>query len=66
MSVAKVIELIAEGDTIEGAVQNGVTEADKTLRNIRAVNVENVKAIVDHGKVVGYRVDLKLTFVIED
>ena len=66
MSVAKVIELISEGDTIEEAVTNAAAEAAKTLRNIRSVNVENIKALVEHGKIVQYRVDVKVTFVIED
>jgi hypothetical protein len=66
MSVAKVIELIAEGDTIEEAVQNAAEQAAKTLRNVRSVNVENIKALVEHGKIVQYRVDVKVTFVIED
>ena len=66
MSVAKVVELISEGDTIEEAVAKAVEQASKTLRNIRSVNVENIKALVEHGKVVQYRVDVKVTFVVED
>lgn len=66
MSVAKVIELIAEGDSIEEAVKKGVKQASKTVRNIRAVNVENIQALVNDNDVVMYRLDLKVTFVIED
>jgi hypothetical protein len=66
MSVAKVIEILAEGDSIEGAVESGVREATQTVRNIRAVNVENIKGLVEKGQVVRYRVNLKLTFVVED
>jgi hypothetical protein len=66
MSVAKVIELIAEGTTIEDAVSKAAAKAAKTLRNVSSVNVENIKALVENGKVVRYRVDTKVTFVLED
>ncbi len=62
--VAKVIELIAEGDTIEKAVQNGVKEAAKSIRDIKGAWVQDTKAMVEDGKVTGYRVTLKLTFVV--
>ena len=66
MSVAKVIELISEGATVEEAVAKAAAKATKTLRNVTAVNVENIKALVEKGKVVRYRVDVKATFVLED
>ena len=66
MSVAKVIELISEGASVEEAVAKAAAKAGKTLRNVTAVNVENVKALVENGKVVRYRVDTKVTFVLED
>jgi flavin-binding protein dodecin len=66
MSVAKVIELIAEGGTLEEAVAKAAAKASKTLRNVRSVNVENVKGLVENGKVVRYRVNVKATFVLED
>ena len=66
MTVAKVIELISEGASVEEAVSKAAAKATKTLRNVTAVNVENVKALVENGKVVRYRVDTKVTFVLED
>lgn len=66
MAVAKVIELISEGATVEEAVSKAAAKATKTLRNVTAVNVENIKALVEKGKVVKYRVDTKVTFVLED
>lgn len=65
MSIAKVIEVIAEGDTIEQAVQNGVKEASKSVRNIKHVYVEHIQAIVDGTTVNQYRVNAKVTFVVE-
>ncbi len=65
MSIAKVIEVLAEGDTIEAAIQSGVTEAADTVRGIKHVYVEGIQAIVEDDVVVKYRVDAKLTFVVE-
>lgn len=66
MPVAKVIELISEGATIEEAVSKAAAKATKTLRNVSAVNVKNIKALVENGKVVRYRVNTKVTFILED
>lgn len=67
MTVVKVIEVISEGKTIEEAIQRAVTEADKTLDSIVQVNVEHISGIVGKkGKIEKYRVNLKLSFVIED
>ena len=65
MSIAKVIEVLAEGDSIEAAVQTAVTEAAETVRGIKHVYVEGVQAIVEDNQVVKYRVDAKLTFVVD-
>ncbi len=66
MSVAKVIELMADGKTMEKAVQNAVDSASKSIRNITGVYVNEVKGLVEDGKVTGYRVNCKVTFVVDD
>jgi flavin-binding protein dodecin len=65
MSIAKVIEVLAEGDSIEAAIQTAVTEASETVRGIKHVYVDNVQAIVEDNQVVKYRVNAKLTFVVD-
>ena len=65
MSIAKVIEVLAEGDSIEGAIQSAVSEAAETVRGIKHVYVEGVQALVEDDEVVKYRVNAKLTFVVE-
>jgi flavin-binding protein dodecin len=64
MSIAKVIEVLAEGDSIEAAIESAVTEAADTVRGIKHVYVEGVQAIVEDNEVVKYRVNAKLTFVV--
>ncbi len=65
MSIAKVIELIAEGPSIEAAIDNAVAEASKSVRKIKSVYVENITAKVDDGKVSEYRINTKITFVVD-
>jgi hypothetical protein len=65
MSIAKVIEVLAEGDTVEAAVADAVAEASKTVKNIRSAYVKEIQAIVRDNAVVKYRVNVNLTFVIE-
>lgn len=65
MAVAKVIEILAEGDSVEAAIEDGVKEAGKSVNNIRSVYVEGIQAGVKDGAVVGYRVNCKVTFVVE-
>jgi flavin-binding protein dodecin len=65
MSIAKVIEVLAEGQSIEEAVQAAVTEAGKTVRGIRHVYINEMQAIVENDKVVRYRINAKITFVVE-
>jgi flavin-binding protein dodecin len=66
VSVAKVIEILAEGDTIEAAAQSAVTEAGKTLRNIRTVYISDFQGIVEDGRISRFRVNAKVTFVVGD
>lgn len=63
MSLAKVIEVMAEGPSMEQAVENAVAEASKTIHSIKSVYVENIQGIVENNKIVKYRVDAKLTFI---
>jgi flavin-binding protein dodecin len=64
--IVKVIELMSESpDSWEGATQNVVTEASKTLRNIRSVYVKEFTAAVENDRVTSYRINAKVTFEME-
>lgn len=65
MSIAKVIEVLSEGQSIEEAVQAAVAEASKTVRGIRHVYINEMQAIVENEKVVRYRINAKITFVVD-
>ena len=66
MSIAKVIEVISEGDSVEGAVEAAVRDAGRTVREIKQVYVECIQALVEDNRVVKYRINAKVTFVVED
>ena len=63
MALLKVIELLVESKkSWEDATQNAVTEASKTIRNIRPAYVENLTAEVEKGKITHLRLNCKITF----
>ena len=66
MAVAKVIELTATSEeSFEDAVREGIAKAGDTVHGIKGAWVEGQKALVENGKIIGYRVDLKVTFVVD-
>ncbi|QQR86409.1 MAG: dodecin domain-containing protein [Flavobacteriales bacterium] len=66
MGVIKVIEILGNSKTSwEDATANAVKAASKSVRGIRSVNVQNQSAVVEKGKIVEYRVNLKIAFAIE-
>ncbi len=65
MSIAKVIEVISEGNTVEAAIKNAASEVSKTVRNVKHINVDNVQGIVEDGKVTKFRINAKVTFLVE-
>ena len=66
MPVAKIVELI--GSSPKGwdeAVRNAVSEAAKTIRNIKGVNVKRYTTRVEGNKIVEYRAVVKIAFVVD-
>ncbi len=67
MSIAKVSEITATSSvSFDDAVQEGVARAAKTLDNITGAWVKEMKVDVKDGKVSDYRVNMKVTFVLND
>ncbi len=65
MSIAKVIEISAESPkSFEDAIQDGIQRASESVENIKGAWVNEQQVVVDGGKVVNYRVDMKVTFVV--
>jgi len=67
MSVARVTEITAESTkSFEDAVNVGIARANKTLKNVKGAWIQEQKVTVTNGKIDNYRVNLKVTFVLED
>lgn len=65
MSIVKVIEVLCEGKSIEDALSSGVKEASKTIKHIKQIDVKWIHAHVENEKITSYRVNAKISFVIE-
>lgn len=61
----KVIEVIGiSADGFEAAIDNAVTKASESIAGITGVEVQNLSARVDEGKVIQYRANVKLAFAV--
>jgi flavin-binding protein dodecin len=67
MSVAKVIEINASSKTsMEDAVKAGLTKCAESVKGIQGAWVNEIKVVTDEtGKVNEWRVNLKVTFIVE-
>ena len=66
MAVARVTEIIASSpDGFREAVEEGMARAASTLRGITGLEVLGKRVKVERGQIVEYRVDMKITFVLE-
>jgi flavin-binding protein dodecin len=67
MSVARVSEIIAMSKvSFDDALSQGVARAHKTLKNVKSVWIHDQSVDVDNGKITGYKLSLKVTFVLND
>lgn len=67
MSVARVTEVISSSSkSFDDAVNEGIQRANKTLHNVTSAWVKDQSVVVKDGKVTQYRVNLKVTFVLDD
>ena len=65
-TVFKTIELTAESNTSwEAAAQQCIQEASSTVKNIRELKVESMKALVDKGQIVRYRLRCRVAFAVD-
>jgi len=65
MSVARVTEITSASPTsFEDAIVEGIKRANRTLENIKGAWVQEMKVEVDDGKITEYRVNMKVTFVL--
>ena len=67
MSVARVTEISATSDqSFEDAVNQGIERATSTLRNVESAWVKDMNVFVENDQVKAYKVNLAITFVLEE
>ncbi|NCS87534.1 MAG: hypothetical protein AUK34_09900 [Ignavibacteria bacterium CG2_30_36_16] len=65
--VYKLIELSGSSpDSIEEAVNNAITKAGESIRNMRWFEVLETRGQIDNAKVQHWQVTIKVGFTIED
>ena len=66
MTMLKVIEVLAESDkSWEDAAQSAINTAQESVRNVRSIYIKNLEATVDKGKIKKYRINGKISFVLD-
>lgn len=67
MSVGKVIEVSASSPkSFEDAVREGIKRTAETVDDIRGAWIKEQQVRIEKGKIVEYRVDMKVTFILHE
>jgi flavin-binding protein dodecin len=67
MAIMKSEQILSDSTkSFEDAIQTAVTRFSRTVRGVKSANVNNMSAVVEDGKIVSYRVNLQVTFEVEE
>ncbi|MER8412504.1 MULTISPECIES: dodecin family protein [unclassified Mesorhizobium] len=67
MSVARVTEITSSSNkSFQDAIEQGIARASKTLKNVEGAWIQDQKIVVQDGKIVAYRVNMKVTFILAE
>jgi flavin-binding protein dodecin len=67
MTVARVTEITSSSKvSFQDALEKGIERANKTLKNVKGAWIQEQKVELDDGRIVAYRVNMKVTFVLAD
>ena len=67
MSVASVTEISAVSEQgFEDAIRTGINRATSTLRGVEGAWVKDMNVMIENGNITGHKVNLAITFVMED
>ena len=67
MSIAKIIDINAASNTsVEDAVRSGLKKCAESVKNIKGAWINETKVVTDDaGNVTEWRVNLRVSFVVE-
>ena len=68
MSIARTTEIKSSSPlSFDDAMKKGIARARKTLANVRGAWIENQEVLIDEkGNITEYRVQMKITFILEE
>lgn len=67
MSVARVVEISATSNQgFDDAMRQGLSRANKTLRNVKSAWIKDQTIRLEGGAIVEYQVNMLVTFVLDD
>lgn len=67
MTVARITEISSISTvSFQDAIVTGIERANKTLKNLKGAWIKDQEVTIDNGKVTGYKVILKVSFVLND
>ena len=68
MSIARTTEIKSSSPTsFDDAMNKGIARATKTLKHVSGAWIENQEVLIDEkGEITEYRVQMKITFILED
>jgi dodecin len=65
-NVVKVIEVLAESNkSWEDATVQALRKASKTLKNIKSIYIKELEAKVENNKITQYRINGKISFMLD-
>ena len=66
MSIAKITEITSTSNkSFEDAIETGIQRANESLKNVTSAWVADQEVSVRDGKITGYQVRMKITFILE-
>lgn len=66
MAVARITEISAISEkSFEDAINIGIERATRTLRGVTDATIQDQNVMVENNKIVGYRVNLRVSFILE-
>jgi len=66
MSVVKVVELISNSKkSFDEAIKDGLKRINRTVRNVKGVDIIGQNLVIEKGKIKEYRVVMKVAFLVE-
>ena len=67
MAIARVTEITAASSkSFDDAMAKGIKRANKKLRKVQGAWIQEQKLLIKGGKISEYRVNMKISFVMDD